>query len=76
MNLFRMIFGCWHKRYSFPLTLRRNPQHSSGVSVNQTYVVCLDCGQEFPYDWSQMKRQKGAARPALAIPNLESLTQE
>jgi len=20
-----------------------------------TYVVCLDCGKEFPYDWQQMK---------------------
>lgn len=19
------------------------------------YVVCLDCGQKFPYDWSQMR---------------------
>jgi hypothetical protein len=21
----------------------------------RTYVVCLDCGKEFPYDWEQMK---------------------
>ena len=20
------------------------------------YVVCLECGKEFPYDWRQMKR--------------------
>jgi hypothetical protein len=20
-----------------------------------TYVVCLDCGKEFAYDWAQMK---------------------
>jgi hypothetical protein len=20
-----------------------------------TYVVCLDCGKEFPYDWQQMR---------------------
>jgi hypothetical protein len=33
--------------------------------VTGTYVVCLDCGQEFPYDWNAMKlvepeRSKGA----------------
>lgn len=20
-----------------------------------TYIVCLDCGKEFPYDWQRMK---------------------
>ncbi len=20
-----------------------------------TYVVCLDCGKEFPYDWQEMR---------------------
>lgn len=20
-----------------------------------TYVVCLECGREFPYDWQEMK---------------------
>jgi hypothetical protein len=31
--------------------LRRSP----AASITGTYVVCLDCGQEFPYDWNKMK---------------------
>jgi hypothetical protein len=48
------FFGCWHSRYSFPITVR--PSSRRGVStVTGTYVVCLDCGKEMPYDWKQMK---------------------
>ncbi|MFI5089207.1 MAG: hypothetical protein ACHP7P_04020 [Terriglobales bacterium] len=25
------------------------------ASVTGTYVVCLDCGKELPYDWNSMK---------------------
>jgi hypothetical protein len=25
------------------------------AAVTGTYVVCLDCGKEFPYDWAEMK---------------------
>ena len=25
------------------------------ADLTGTYVVCLDCGREFPYDWSTMK---------------------
>ena len=56
MSLFDLVFGCWHKRCSFPLTVRGKLRRSTAVaSVTGTYVVCLDCGREFPYDWSQMK---------------------
>jgi hypothetical protein len=23
--------------------------------ITGTYVVCLDCGREFPYDWREMR---------------------
>ena len=26
-----------------------------GRARTGTYVVCLDCGKEFPYDWNAMK---------------------
>ena len=56
MSLFDIVFGCWHKRYSFPITSRGKLRRSTtAASVTGTYVVCLDCGREFPYDWSQMK---------------------
>jgi hypothetical protein len=56
MSLFDLVFGCWHKRCSFPITIRGKLRRSTtAASVTGTYVVCLDCGREFPYDWSQMK---------------------
>ena len=54
-NLFDMLFGCWHKNYSFPITAKGNKRRSTAASVTGTYVVCLDCGKEFPYDWKGMK---------------------
>jgi hypothetical protein len=54
MSLVDLFFGCWHKNYSFPITargLRRSP----AAAVTGTYVVCLDCGKEFPYSWQEMK---------------------
>jgi hypothetical protein len=29
-----------------------------------TYIVCLDCGKEFPYDWQKMKVVAPAKRVA------------
>lgn len=54
-NFFDMLFGCWHKNYSFPITAKGNKRRSAAASVTGTYVVCLDCGKEFPYDWAGMK---------------------
>jgi hypothetical protein len=67
MGLLDLIFGCWHKRCSFPITVRGKLRRSTaGASVTGTYVVCLDCGREFPYDWSQMKMLASAPRAARA----------
>ena len=56
MGFLDALFGCSHKKLSFPITVR-GPQRRStqAASVTGTYVVCLDCGHEFPYDWTQMK---------------------
>jgi hypothetical protein len=43
--LFAFLFGCSHKRTSFPMT----------VETGRTYVTCFDCGKELPYDWSKME---------------------
>jgi hypothetical protein len=48
------FFGCWHGHYSFPITVKRG-RRSAAAKVTGTYVVCLDCGKEMPYDWQQMK---------------------
>jgi hypothetical protein len=55
-RLFDAFFGCWHSHYSFPMTIRRkNLRGNAAASVTGTYVVCLDCGKELPYDWTEMK---------------------
>jgi len=64
-SLVDLFFGCWHKNYSFPITSRNNTQRrSSAAAVSGTYVVCLDCGKEFPYDWQTMKIIPEGAEPA------------
>ncbi len=55
MKLFDMVFGCSHKRCSFPITVRGKQRRSPAASLTGTYVVCLDCGHEFAYDWNEMK---------------------
>jgi hypothetical protein len=72
MSLFDLIFGCSHKHRSFPFTVRGKRRRTPAASVTGTYVVCLECGHEFPYDWNQMKlvstkRQRGRAASAPVV---------
>jgi hypothetical protein len=54
-KVFDAFFGCWHSHYSFPITVRPGSHRNEAASLTGTYVVCLDCGREFPYDWNEMK---------------------
>lgn len=55
-RLLDAFFGCWHSRYSFPMTIRnKSLRGNSAASLTGTYVVCLDCGKELPYDWAEMR---------------------
>ncbi len=54
-NLLDVLFGCTHKNFSFPITKRPGQRLSEAASLTGTYVSCLDCGKEFPYDWKEMK---------------------
>jgi hypothetical protein len=53
------IFGCSHRRTSFPLTPSRRSalpgSNFSGTKRTSMYVVCLDCGKEFDYNWKEMR---------------------
>lgn len=51
-SLIGSLFGCSHKRTSFPLTPGRS---TPGHARTGTYVACLDCGKEFAYDWQTMR---------------------
>lgn len=54
-KLYDALFGCKHSRYSFPVTVRRLARRPQAAALTGTYVACLDCGKELPYDWQEMK---------------------
>jgi hypothetical protein len=54
-KLIDVFFGCRHSRYSFPVTIRGAGRRPQASVLTGTYVACLDCGREFPYDWQEMK---------------------
>ncbi len=67
-ELLDAVFGCRHKRYSFPMTVRSGP--AGGVQRKMTYVVCLDCGKQLHYDWQAMKVVTATADSARAAGRL------
>ena len=68
MGLLDVLFGCRHKELSFPITARGVRRRTRAASMTGTYVVCLECGHEFSYDWNEMKviRQRSAS-PAKTV---------
>ena len=52
-SLLNALMGCSHSRTTFPLTPSR--KMAAQTHRHGTYVVCLDCGQEFRYDWKEMR---------------------
>ena len=52
-TIMNTLFGCSHRRTTFPQTPARRVGKALGR--NSTYVVCLDCGKEFDYDWQEMR---------------------
>lgn len=54
-KLLDALFGCSHENYSFPHSTRSGSRRNPAASLTGTYVVCLDCGKELPYDWQDMK---------------------
>lgn len=54
-NLLEWVFGCRHRKVSFPISPRRGQRHSPAARETGTYVVCLNCGKEFAYDWDEMR---------------------
>jgi hypothetical protein len=55
VTILDLLFGCRHQRVSFPQTSRRAQRRSDAAGQTSTYIVCLDCGKEFPYDWNSMR---------------------
>lgn len=59
-SLFNAMFGCSHNRTTFPITPSRRSKLSSETAGKRTYVVCLDCGKEFDYNWKEMRMDTAA----------------
>jgi hypothetical protein len=55
-SLFNVFFRCAHRRTTFP---RRPP----GADDEEMYIVCLDCGKRFHYDWERMRIEKPKRAP-------------
>jgi hypothetical protein len=53
--LLSALFRCPHRKTTFPLTPRKTRTNAARPEM---YVVCLDCGQEFEYDWRGMRIRK------------------
>lgn len=47
-HLLRILFGCAHRRRTFPQTIK-----------GRCWVTCLACGKSFDYDWDNMTVLKG-----------------
>src|SRR5436190_9865952 len=54
-KLMDAVFGCRHSRFSFPVTIRGAARRPQAAALTGTYVACLECGSEFPYDWQEMR---------------------
>ena len=74
-SLVNTLFGCAHSRTTFPMTPGRKNGAMTAKNTTKlgTYVVCLDCGKEFEYDWRTMRvghpiAAHVAAAPAVAMP--------
>lgn len=56
MRLLEFLFGCHHKHLSFPQSAKPGSGRRIPAATHTgMYLVCLDCGKEFGYDWDEMK---------------------
>ncbi len=57
-----LLFFCAHRKTTFPLTIRRDPPvRSMAPRPRGTYVVCLECGKQFPYNWETLRVEPHAS---------------
>jgi len=53
-SVLNLLFQCSHRHLTRPFT----PVSKSGAVHSETYVVCLDCAKQFPYDLETMRMGK------------------
>lgn len=55
---------CSHKKISQPFAASSDTRRSKSsdwdtpIPAGRHYVVCLDCGQKFEYDWKNMRMMR------------------
>ena len=54
-SLLNTLLFCAHRRTTFPMTSRPRNASSTVAIGKRTYVICLDCGKEFSYNWEEMR---------------------
>jgi hypothetical protein len=68
------LHGCGHRTTTFPMTLRASVREDGEQSTqSDTYIVCLECGRHFAYDWTAMqiaKRRVAWVSPPALLPAL------
>ena len=57
-SLANLLFRCSHRRLTRPVAPITRP----GQPQSKSYVVCLDCGNQFQYDLEHMKLGKPIER--------------
>lgn len=65
IGILEHVFGCSHKKTTFPISRTTKSATVTGAA-RLAYVVCLDCGREFDYDWQAMKIVRPAPESAAA----------
>jgi hypothetical protein len=71
VKFFDVLFGCLHKRTTFPISKRGTPRPGA-AGRSGTYVVCLDCGKEFAYDWQRMRIMTAKEEQSYARARIEA----
>jgi len=69
-GLLDSLCGCAHRRTTFPMTLRSGDIVDGRQSTqSETYIVCLECGRKFGYDWNAMRlvKQPGARASTVGL---------
>ncbi len=65
--MLQRLFGCLHRRTTFPMRPPPRDAVPPSGARRGDYVVCLDCGREFSYDWKAMRFENRGIRFLMSL---------
>lgn len=71
MGIADWLQGCAHRNKSFPMSPRPVGGRNAASSRHEVYVVCLDWGRRFDYDWNTMQIRKSQGARSHSAGKLE-----